>query len=137
MLRTGNKAHRKKLGKGFTLLEVMITTCVLALGATLIYQSFFIALDSYNYYSILLKITPWMDEKVWEAQDDLRRLGPAGAAFGGGRLDLYDKEIDWDLSSDSLDQDGFLYRISLVLSWPQGKRQIRLSRSAYALYAGK
>jgi hypothetical protein len=115
----------------------MITTCVLALGATLIYQSYFIALDSYNYYSILLKITPWMDEKIWEAQDDLRRLGAAGAAFGSGQLEVNDKKIDWDLSQDSLDTDGSLYRVNLALSWTQGKRQIRLSRSAYAFNAQK
>ncbi len=130
MLRTGNK--------GFTLLEVMIAVSVLALGAVIVYQSFFIAIDSFNYYSALLKIAPWMDEKVWEAQSDIARIGGLGpSTFGSGELEINNKKIGWSLSYRTLDDTGNLYQLNLVALWPQGSRQVRLTRSAYALYLGK
>jgi hypothetical protein len=115
----------------------MITTAVLALGATLIYQSFFIALDSYSYYAILLKTTPWMDEKIWETQNDLRRLGQAAATSDGGQLNIDGRDINWGLTCNSVGQEEGLYQVNLVLSWLQGSRQVKLSRSAYAIYAKK
>jgi len=122
--------------RGFTLLEVMITTAVLALGATLIYQSFFIAVDSFNYYSTLLKISPWMDEKIWQAQNDLRHSG-ALLDLSSGRLELNNKEVEWNLDYRFLDQAGSLYQVDLVASWPQNARKVRLSRSAYAIHPKK
>ena len=135
----GNK--RKRPSRGFTLLEVMITTVVLALGATLIHQSFFIAVDSFNYYSTLLKVTPWMDEKIWQAQNDLKYSGPAGNISGAGSLEVNNKSINWSLDYSSLgssaDEKANLYQVGLVLSWPQGSRQAKLSRSAYAIHSEK
>ena len=129
------KKAGKKIPKGFTLLEVMITTAVLALGATLIYQSFFIAVDSFNYYSTLLKITPWMDEKIWQAQNDLRHLGSITAISTGGQLDINNKNINWSLAYNSVDQTDSLYQVDLMLFWPQGARLVKLSRSAYAIHS--
>lgn len=139
MLGIGNK--NKKSPKAFTLLEVMITTAVLALGATLIHQSFFIAADSFNYYSTLLKITPWMDEKIWQAQNELRHVGPGATIPAGGELLVNNKSINWSLAfnslDNSLDQKDSLYEVDLVASWPQGSRQAKLSRSAYAIHVKK
>jgi prepilin-type N-terminal cleavage/methylation domain-containing protein len=130
------KAKEKSL-KGFTLLEVMITAAVLALGATLIYQSFFIAVDSFSYYSTLLKITPFMDEKIWQAQNDLKYSGSKAFIPTGGQLEIDNKSMDWGLTYNSLDQTDNLYQVDLELSWPQGSRKVRLSRSAYALHLEK
>ena len=132
----GKKAQKRFL-KGFTLLEVMITAAVLALGASLIYQSFFIAVDSSNYYSTLLKITPWMDEKIWQAQNNLKHSGSGAAIPAGGLLEVNNKSINWNLTYNSLDQAGSLYQVDLALSWPQSGRQAKLSRSAYAIHLEK
>jgi len=123
--------------KGFTLLEVMITTAVLALGAALIYQSFFIAVESFNYYSTLLKVTPWMDEKIWQAQNELKLLGSGAAISSGGQVNINNKDISWGLTYNGLDQSGTFYNVDLVASWPQGIRQAKLSRSVYAIYTKK
>jgi prepilin-type N-terminal cleavage/methylation domain-containing protein len=129
MLRTGNK--------GFTLLEVMIATVVLSLGATLIYQSFFISIDSFDYYSTLFKTIPWMDEKIWQAQDELARLGPAAQLETQGKLNTGSRDIMWNLAYNSIDETGSLFQVNLALSWPQARKTIRLSRSAYANYFKK
>jgi prepilin-type N-terminal cleavage/methylation domain-containing protein len=132
-----HKKTQQGFRKGFTLLEVMITAAVLALGATLIYQSFFIAVDSFNYYSTILKVTPWMDEKIWQAQNDLKHLGAAAATPAGGQLEVNSKSINWGLAYHSLDQTNGLYAVDLAASWPQGVRQVKLSRSAYAIHPEK
>ncbi len=134
MLQTGNKASIKSPVRGFSLLEVMIAAAVLALGATLIYQSFFTAVDSFNYYSALLKITPWMDEQIWQAQNELSRPGSGANLPSGGRLEINNKVVDWSLTYHALDQSMNLYQIDLALFWPQGARQVKLSRSAYAIH---
>ncbi len=130
MLRTGNK--------GFTLLEVMLTTAVMSLGAALIYQSFFISLDSFNYSETVLNTIPWMDEKIWAAQDNLSHFGPAAVLETGGELkNNSGKNIIWNLSYNPTGGIGNLYQIDLKLSWPQDNRRIELSRSAYAIYPEK
>ncbi|MDD5129681.1 MAG: prepilin-type N-terminal cleavage/methylation domain-containing protein [Candidatus Omnitrophica bacterium] len=127
----------RKPRRGFTLLEVMITTAVLALGATMIYRSFFIAVDSFNYYATLLRITPWMDEKIWQAQNQFKHPGAAGAITGSGQLEVNNKNITWSLDYNSIDQSDNLYKIDLVLSWTQGLRQIKSFRTAYAIHFEK
>ena len=68
--------------KGFTLIEVMVTTAVLSLSMVLIYQAFFISLDSFNYCADYLDVVSWADEKLWQAQDSVTHngtLNPIGA----------------------------------------------------------
>lgn len=118
--------------KGFTLMEVMIATCVLSLGAVLINSSFFILLDSFQYCSHYLNIAPWMDEKIWQAQDNLSRLGPSSQIETAGIVTEQNKNFRWDLSYNSVSQN--LYQIDLILSWQEGPRKVKLLRSAYAFY---
>ena len=115
----------------------MITTVVLSLGATLIYESFFISLDSFDYYSNLFKTISWMDEKIWQAQDSLTHLGLAAQLETEGQLNTGSKDIMWNLAYNPLDETGSLFQINLALSWPQGRKMIRLSRTAYANYFKK
>lgn len=129
--------------KGFTLIEVMVATAVLSLGAVLISESFFISLDSFDYYANYLTLASWADEKLWGAQDQLSRFGNAAQIQPGGRIVNRNKDIGWSLSSSVVDEakglpSGLsLYRINLDLSWQEGHRKARLSRSAYALYEKK
>ena len=120
--------------KGFTLLEVVITTAVLSLGAALIYQTFFVTLDTYNYSSNLLNTIPWMDNKVWQAQDAIARSGDKANLDTAGELDSAGKKIIWNLSVNSIGDGGSLYKVNLQVYWRQGQRNIQLSRSAYAIY---
>ena len=115
----------------------MITAAVLALGATLIYQSFFIAVNSLSYYSTLLKTTPWMDEKIWQAQNDLKHSGTKVAIPVWGQLEINNKSMNWGLTYNALDQTDNLYQVDLELSWSQGSRKVKLSRSTYALHLEK
>ena len=137
MLRIGSK--------GFSLIEVMVATATLSLGTVLIYEAFFISLDSFNYYSNYLSVIPWMDEKIWQAQDDLSKFGaltqigttdePRTFDKVRGEFQKAGKAFRWNLNYSPID-DG-LYRIDLNLYWQEGQRKVRLLRSAYAKYEEK
>ena len=119
---------------GFTLIEVMVATAVLALGIVLIFEAFFISLDSFNYCSNYLNVATWVDEKIWQAQDALSHLGSQGFIETEGSFVNRNKNFDWNLSYNLIDVQPDLYKINLVLSWKEGRRKVRVSRAAYAIY---
>lgn len=116
-------------------MEVMVATCVLSLGAVLIYESFFIALDSFNYYSNYLNVASLMDEKLWQAQDNLSRLGSSGQIEPSGEFINQNKNFKWNLSYNLISQN--LYQIDLTFSWQEGRRFVKLLRNTYAMYEEK
>lgn len=127
-LQIGNKA--------FTLVEIMVTTAVLSLGAVLIYEAFFILADSFNYYADYLHLASWMDEKIWDAQDSLFRFGSLADIQTEGNLVSRNKEFVWYLSYGLIDrsEDFYLYSIDLILSGQERRKKSEFSRSAYATY---
>lgn len=127
MSKIGNK-------RGFTLVEVMVATAVLALGVAMIYQGFFISLDSLGYCRDYLRFAPLADEKIWQAQDTLRRLGPKAELEAAGSFMEGGRNAGWNLSYHLLDELSGLYEINLGVLWKNGQRTARLSRGAYALY---
>lgn len=125
--------------KGFTLIEVMVATAILSFGIVLIYQAFFTLLDSFGYYQHYLKISPFTNEKMWQAQDALRRLGAQAQVETNGNFTKGNRNCFWNLSYGLLDEANnyFLYKIDLVVAWEEGNRNVRLVRSAYATYETK
>lgn len=119
---------------GFTLVEVMVATAILSLAVVLLYQTFFRFLDLFEYYSYYLYSAPWMNEKIWQAQDAINRLGPVAIIDTSGELMVMNKRCSWSLAYAPIDDAASLYRIDLELRLPEGKRPLRLMRGAYALY---
>ena len=78
-----------------------------------------------------------MDNKVWLAQDEITRLGPAAQIAASGELNNSGKNAVWSLTYDPVDETGGLYQINLALYWQQGQRRIKLTRAAYATYSQK
>ncbi len=122
--------------KGFTLIEVLVTTAVLSLGIVLIYRAFFTLLDSFGYYSNYLRVAAFADEKLWQAQDALSCFGPDAGAGSSGRLNIQNKDFNWRLSVSPIGAES-LYRLDLAVSWRQGPRTRELYRNTYALYIKK
>ena len=127
MSKTGNN-------KGFTLLEVMVASSVLALGILMIFESFFSSLDAYNGYFHYLNVCPWADEKIWEAQTQVAALGPSAHVDSSGVLTLRKKDFNWSLTCDTGEAASGLYKLQLTVSWKEKKKTINLLRSAYAVY---
>ena len=124
--------------KGFTLIEAMAATAVLGLGLALIFQGLFTSLDAYGYYADYLSVLPRADQKLYEAQEMINRLGPQASLDTAGEwVNRRDKRFKWGLSSSLLDKEGGLYKLNLRVSWNEGKRKASLQREAYALYVEK
>jgi len=126
ILRIGNK-------RGFTLIEVMVAVAVLSFGLVMVYQAFFIVLDSFNYSADYLEVSPWMDEKIWLAQDSIMRGGSENNT-GQGEFILRNKKFNWSLSSRALDPISNLSEVNLEVTWKEGRRSVLASRSFYAKY---
>jgi len=137
MLKTGTST------RAFTLIEVMVAASVLALGAVLIYEAFFISLDSFEYCANFLQVSVWTDALLWEAQDAVLHPSSAKPILTGGQITRRNKKFQWDLSYDVLDEikeaGRFcqMYRIDVRVFWQQGYRTAGVSRSTYALYEKK
>ncbi len=129
MLKTGNRKRR-----GFTLIEVMVAVAVLSFGLVMVYQSFFIVLNSFNYCADSLAIAVWMDEKIWQAQDSIMRTGGLDNNPEQGEITARSKKFNWELSSTVLDQAANLSAVNLEITWKEGKRNVKVSRSGYAKY---
>jgi prepilin-type N-terminal cleavage/methylation domain-containing protein len=124
---------------GFTLIEVMVACAILSIGIVLIYEAFFTLLDSFGYYQHYLKISPFTNEKMWQAQDALRRLGTQAQVETNGKFTKGNRNCIWNLSYGLLDEahNYFLYKIDLAVAWKEGNRNVKLVRSAYAAYETK
>jgi prepilin-type N-terminal cleavage/methylation domain-containing protein len=125
--RIGNK-------KGFTLIEVMVAVAVLSFGLVMVYQAFFIVLDAFNYSADYLEIAPWMDEKIWQSQDSIMRGEGLENNPGQGEFMTRNKKFSWLLSSRALDPSSNLSEVNLEVTWKEGRRNVKVSRSGYAKY---
>jgi prepilin-type N-terminal cleavage/methylation domain-containing protein len=116
--------------KGFTLVEIMVATAILSLGLVMIYQSFFISLDTADYYFRHLDAQIWLDEKLWQVQDDFRREELFNPVKTSGEFTIRDRDFNWNMDYNSIGCEE-LYKVNLKASWQQGRRTINLLRVAY------
>ncbi len=122
-----------KKRRGFTLMEIMVTVAVLAVGLTPILQAFSTSLGAFGFYADSLNTTVWIDEKIWETRHDLMMGGELPTGETSGRERIGSKEYDWMIRVAALNPDKGLYQVNLVLSWKKGQRTRSISRTAYAL----
>ena len=123
--------------KGFTLIEVMVATCVLALGAVMLYEAFFVSWDAFEYCDNYLYVATLADEKIWEAQDALKRTGTLDKVKAHEQWVISGRRFNCNISNSLVNdvKDMYkLFRIDLAVSWQQARRPGRLTRTAYAMF---
>lgn len=119
---------------GFTLVEILVSTAILTFGIILLYQSFFISLDAFYYCAHYLDIASEADELLWQAQEIVRLNGETSRIPSRGKFVHNNKNFYWNLRYGIIDEDVGLYRLDLSINWREGRRNIKLTRSTYALY---
>lgn len=123
--------------KGFTLVEIMVTTVIFSLTVVLIYETFFRSLDLLNYCSDYLRAVSIVDDRMWQAQNELTRFNTLKDTPSSDTLTLDNKNFAWRLSCEPVAGATYLYRINSALSWREGSKEMAISRDAYALYEEK
>ena len=116
--------------RGFTLVEVLVATAILSFGLVMIYQAFFISLDTFDYYLNNLDAQLWLDEKLWQLQDDFRRYAVFSPLKLSDEFIIGNKRFNWSVDYNPIDPEE-LYKVSLKVAWSQGSRAINLLRVAY------
>jgi prepilin-type N-terminal cleavage/methylation domain-containing protein len=123
--------------RAFTLIEVMLAAMVLALGAVLIHEAFFTCVDTFNYCYDYFSVAGWLNEKIWQIQQDFKQLGPTANPISQGEFRYRNKDFLWDLTYSLAFGASDLYEINAAVSWKEGPRNIRISRTAFAKYVEK
>ncbi|MFH1478838.1 MAG: prepilin-type N-terminal cleavage/methylation domain-containing protein [Candidatus Omnitrophota bacterium] len=119
---------------GFTLVEVMAATMILSLGLVLIYQSFFLSLDIYNYYSDYLAVSSFAGEKICEAEVSLERYGDNASPDTSGVFNIRNRLFNWKIDYDRIGEEPDLYKIEFNTLLKRGSKKIKFSRYAYVLH---
>lgn len=130
---------RKKDGRkrGFTLVEILVAVSILSMGIVSIFQTFFVNIDLLSHYKDYLNVMPWVDEKIWEAQNQLMRYGSLGPQVRtNGTLVVGVKKYPWNLDYKLKDREKLLFQISFHMDRERQTqtRDFHLERTAYAYY---
>ncbi len=111
----------------------MAAVCVISLGIVMIFASLFGSMDQARYFSDYEVLAPWLEERLWDAQENLSVSGPQMAS-AAGEIELDTRKFGWSVSCSQVAGAEGLYQIDALLLWRSGKRQRTISRSMYGLY---
>ena len=118
--------------KGFALLEVMVTVSLLSLGATMIYQSSLTSLRTYGRAEDRLSLQGWIEEKIWQAKQDILEADSPEEGVTSGVFSEGKKGYPWQLKTEQVwqseDLKSTFYRIECTVSWKEGREQKSLLR---------
>jgi len=91
-------------------------------------------MSAFSYISHYLAVIPHIDEKIWQAQDEVIRLGPAATLSPQGEFVSENRRYNWVLSAQIENAVIGLYRIGLITQWEEGRKDYRIVRSVYAIH---
>jgi prepilin-type N-terminal cleavage/methylation domain-containing protein len=116
--------------KGFTLVEVMAATVILALGTLLLQGGLLRSAHLYGRYSNSLKASLWADDKLWDVRESIVFSNPPDPEGGEGSFTVDGRNFDWSLDVRTQGED--LYRASLEIRWNEGNSPVAIRREIYA-----
>ena len=118
--------------RGLTLIELMVAVAVLCLGTTLIQEGLLRCLTLLGRYSHTLTAEGWMEERLWQAQEDTLYSTEAAGGDGQGQIMLGNRPYDWALTVQSLSGASQLYSFRLRMSWTESGVPLELVKERYA-----
>lgn len=128
------KCKRKVLStKSFTLVELIVTVAILSFGIVSIYEAFFVSVDVFGYYTNYLNTQDWVNEKISETESSLMQSQTLKIGQTSGQITRDHKTFDWVMTVDQKNEEQGLYRVNVTLSWREGGKTAKTSRTAYLL----
>jgi len=117
----------------------MLATCVLCLAAALVNETFLKMADRHNFGSLSTSVFPWMEEKMWRAQEMIEIYGNETQMQPEGRVRLRNRDFDWTIKYSVVRKGtaSELYAIDLKVFWSYGGEERVIKRYAYAIYREK
>jgi len=114
---------------GFTLIEVMVATVVLAVGVVIIFEVFLLSLDTVNFFTNRLNAQWFINEKIWQLQNTLDHPAEVFVPmYDEGTVLINNKKLIWQLQLRLEDAKGELYSAKATLSWKQAGKTKSVSR---------
>lgn len=123
ILRTGNK--------GFTLVEVMIASAILAVGMVAVNQMMIRSAGIISRYVDTLKVDRWANEAMWNAKAGLFYAGAPSEEGDSGVFTDAGRQYGWRLEKNPAGGAKDTYRLALRVSWQEGDRPVEWVKSAY------
>jgi prepilin-type N-terminal cleavage/methylation domain-containing protein len=114
---------------GFTLVEVLAATVILAIGTMLLQGGLLRSAHLYGRYSASLKASLWADDKLWDVREAIVFTDPPNPESASGRFNVDGREFGWDLDVRSLGEN--IYKAGLAVRWNEGNAPAELNREIY------
>ncbi len=128
MFRTGKK-------KAFSFIELMLTVVVLSSGIAFIYKAFFMSLTSFNHLTNRLFAMDLTANQIASLRENFGitkdLTGQLGRTIKTITLDGKSVEFVVDKSASALNSNADLYELEVLTSWKEGRRDFKISQSAY------
>ena len=123
------QTNKLNFQKGFTLVEVMVATVVLAIGVVIIFEVFLLSIDTANFFDDRMNAQWFLNEKLWQVQNSLNQPGGVFVPMHErGMVNLGRKVCKWETHLLTKDAAQELYLLRATLKWEQGNKQRSVTR---------
>jgi len=131
-----NAINNKLQRRSFTLLELIVTVVILSSGILFIYKGFLSSLDVSYYAKHYLYAQLWMEKKLYDIDNEFKTYKAPFLPQTSGSFDEGNNNFYWQASYSLIGstEKMSLYDATLVVSWKEGRRNIKLVRTEYVYY---
>ncbi len=119
---------------GFTFIEIMVTLIILSVGLVAILKSFIISVDQMRHLTNRLYATTILDNQISSVERTLKvdnilplSLEPIERISTGAKKVIFQPDIKISEIQDYVE----IFQLDVHLTWMEGQKQRRLTRSAY------
>jgi prepilin-type N-terminal cleavage/methylation domain-containing protein len=127
---------KRALSPGFTFIEVMVTLIILTSGIAIIFKTFISSLDHMTHLRNRLYATTILDNRIQKLERVLRVYKTIPFDFENmDKVNVGEMNINFNPKMNIAQVEDYkdIFQLDLSLSWKEGQRPIRLTRSSYIM----
>lgn len=122
--------------RGFTFVEIMVTLVVLSAGIVVVFKSFFYSLDVVRSMTVRIYANNLMENRINEIERMLRVYNALPMQLGrSDDIDLGSKTVTFkeQMLFSEVEDFSDIFRLDFSVSWKDGNKEKKLTRSSYIL----